>query len=94
MDSERSENRNAYWRGEQFVMRSNRSGGKVRALFSRGAELCPAFRHTASIYYVRYAVMLPVPTAACGQARRCSRTQREQRRDDREAKESQQQDGK
>jgi hypothetical protein len=94
MADERSENRIAYWGGEQFVMDSYKSGWTVRALFSWSANLYRAPRQIAPFRDTRHAVMLPVATAACGQARRSIRAQREYRRDDREAKDSQQQDGK
>src|ERR1700712_3599932 len=67
MADERSENRIAYWRGEQFVMDSYKSGWTVRALFSWSANLYREPRQIALFGDTRYALMLPVATSACGQ---------------------------
>lgn len=75
-------------------MRSDKSGRTVGAFFRWGAQLCAAPYQIASFRRSSPAMMLPIATATRGKARRLSRTQREQRRDNREAKNSQQQDGK
>jgi len=75
-------------------VRNGKNGRAVWALFNFSAQLRAAPRQIASIRRTRHAVMLPGATATRGQARHFSRTQRQQRRDNREAKDSQQQDGK
>jgi hypothetical protein len=75
-------------------MRSDKSGRTVGTFFGWSAELRSTPRQIASIRRTSNAVMLPIATATRRKARRFGRTQREQRRDNREAKDSQQQDGK
>jgi hypothetical protein len=90
----RSENRIPNWNGWPFVVPHGNNGWAVRALLGRRTEPRSASRQIAAIRRTRHTMMLPIATTARRQARRFSRTQREQRRDNRKAKDDQQQDGK
>jgi hypothetical protein len=73
---QRSENGICYWESQEFGMRRDKSGRAVGALFSRSVELRSALRQIALISHT-HAMMLPIATAARGQARHLARAQRE-----------------